>query len=411
MAKTKLINVGDVAANTLGGIICSVVVLFMTWLISWAWPSIPRITLDYAQRILLSPWTLTAIVTLLVFSISYLIIARYRRHTYTHGKEMYLRTIKEYEEAAGLDVLGIIPAVRNVEGLFALEQLRRVRNLVQLHFDASQGKSLLITGLHPGDGATTICFHLATIFAATGKSVLVLDLNLRRPRLHAHFMLPNARGFINYVLQDDVSISELIYTHFRWPNLKIVTSGSLPRYTPEDEEDMNFRDDSVLPGLLGQLELTDIGFDASGILYSDAVRKLLYVLHEHFDLILIDSPPTLDFPDAEVISWMVDAEIFVVSHDPKNVENLDPYFFSAKRSAGRQLGLIVNRYQGKVLQLAYGYNPAREKYDVRARRSRQGQPEGGEAPAAASVAASTTQKSPPASAAEVTDAKKVTGSG
>lgn len=395
MAKTKLINVGDVAANTLGGIICSVVVLFMTWLISRVWPSVPRVTLDYAQRILLSPWTITAIATLLVFSVSYLIIARYRRHTYKYAKDMYLRTIKDYEEAAGLEVLGIIPAVRNVEGLFALEQLRRVRNLVQLHFGDGRGKSLLITGLHPGDGATTICFHLATIFAATGKQVVLLDLNLRRPRLHTHFMLPNVRGFTNYALQDDVLISGLIQTHSRWPNLNIITSGPLPGDMLGDEEDINFSNDSFLPASLDQVELTDLGFDASGILSSDAVRRLLYVLHEHFDLILIDSPPTLDFPDAEVISWMVDAEIFVVSHDPKSVERLDPYFFSAKRSAGRQLGIIVNKYQGKVLQLAYSHNPARERYDGRAQRSKLVQREGGEAPHAEPAAASTTQKLSP----------------
>lgn len=352
MPKTKLLDLGDVAANTLGGIICSVVVLFMTWLISWVWPSVPRITLGYIQHILLNAWFLVVVVTLVVFSISYLIIARYRRHTYKYAKEMYLRTIKDYEQSSRLEVLGVIPVLGNVEELFALEQLRRIRNLVQLHF-TNGGKSLLLTSLHPGDGATSICYYLATIFAARGTNVLVLDLNLRRPSLHKLFMLPNVRGVINYALQDDACIDQLINSHPLMPTLKIMTSGPVPGVSSGYEEDGVSNDKPLIDYTFGGEEMRGLPLDASGILYSAAVRRLLFVLQERFDLILIDSPPILDFPDAEVISWMVDAEIFVISHDPKSVESLDPYFFSAKRSAGLQLGMIINKYQGKVLELNY----------------------------------------------------------
>src|ERR1700755_898039 len=242
-------------------------------------------------------------------------------HTYKYSKEMYLKTIKDYEEVSHLPVIAVIPMPGYSKGLFMRDQFLRIRNLVRLmnHTD----KCFLITSLHPGDGATTICYNLAKMFAAIGSEVIVLDLNLRRPRLHLHFGVPNTLGIINY-LSGQFSLSHIIQTDDYMPNLKFVPSGSLADDSSEDEEDKGPSDNPILNTFAAHLayEKMDLGFDPSKLLGSDDMRKLLYVLVENFDLVLIDSPPILDFPDAEVISSMVDAEIFVTSHNPKSVGSL-----------------------------------------------------------------------------------------
>src|SRR5688500_1897046 len=79
----------------------------------------------------------------------------------------------------------------------------------------------------PSEGKTTTVVNIATMLAQTGADVLVLDCDLRRPRVLAHFGLPNARGVTNY-LSGDASVSDLVQTYGPLPNLKVITSGPIP---------------------------------------------------------------------------------------------------------------------------------------------------------------------------------------
>ena len=118
------------------------------------------------------------------------------------------------------------------------------------------------------------------MLAQTGADVLILDCDLRRPRVHAHFGMPNSRGVANY-LSGDRQVSELVQTYDKLPNLKVLTSGPVPP-------------------------------NAAELLGSDEMRKLLYVLSENFTHIVIDSPPAISFTDASILSTMVDGVMLVV---------------------------------------------------------------------------------------------------
>jgi capsular exopolysaccharide synthesis family protein len=109
---------------------------------------------------------------------------------------------------------------------------------------------------------------------------LIIDCDLRRPRLHAHFEVPNSAGLTN-LLAGDADIDSHIQSFERQPNLKILTSGPVP---PNPAE------------LLG----------------SDEMRKLLGVLSTRFAHIIVDSPPTISFTDASILSTMVDGVVLVV---------------------------------------------------------------------------------------------------
>jgi len=118
------------------------------------------------------------------------------------------------------------------------------------------------------------------MLAQTGAEVLIIDCDLRRPRLHAHFEVPNSVGLTNW-LSGDKNVDALIQSYDRLANLKLLTSGPVP---PNPAE------------LLG----------------SDEMRKLLALLSERFAHIIIDSPPAISFTDASILSTMVDGVVLIV---------------------------------------------------------------------------------------------------
>jgi succinoglycan biosynthesis transport protein ExoP len=120
------------------------------------------------------------------------------------------------------------------------------------------------------------------MLAQTGAEVVIIDCDLRRPRLHAHFGISNARGVTNY-LSGESNIDDLLQSYDKLPNLKLLPSGPVP---PNPAE------------LLG----------------SDEMRKLLAHLGERgrFAHIVIDSPPAISFTDASILSTLVDGVMLVV---------------------------------------------------------------------------------------------------
>jgi len=160
------------------------------------------------------------------------------------------------------------------------EAYRHLRTSLLLSSAGQPPKTVLVTSSQPSEGKTTTVVNLATMLAQTGAEVLVLDCDLRRPRVHAHFGIANTKGVTNY-LSGESNVSSLIQSYDKLPNLKILPSGPVPP-------------------------------NAAELLGSDEMRKLLYVLSEHFTHIVIDSPPAISFTDASILSTMVDGVMLVV---------------------------------------------------------------------------------------------------
>lgn len=215
-----------------------------------------------------------------------------------------LKSVEDVDRHLHLPTLALIPAPREARRLLArgapepehgthtalaliqdvrspvAEAYRHLRTSLLLSSAGQPPKTVLVTSSQPSEGKTTTVVNIATMLAQTGADVLVLDCDLRRPRVHAHFGLPNARGVTNY-LSGDANVSDLIQTYGPLPNLKVVTSGPVPP-------------------------------NAAELLGSDEMRKLLYVLAESFTHIIIDSPPAISFTDASILSTMVDGVMLVV---------------------------------------------------------------------------------------------------
>jgi polysaccharide biosynthesis transport protein len=160
------------------------------------------------------------------------------------------------------------------------ESYRHLRTSLLLSSAGTPPKTILVTSSQPSEGKTTTAINTAFMLAQTGADVLIIDCDLRRPRLHSHFNVSNTRGLTN-CLSGESDVEDLLQTYDKLPKLKLLTSGPIP---PNPAE------------LLG----------------SEEMRKLLVSLSEKFTHIIVDSPPTISFTDSSILSTFVDGVILVV---------------------------------------------------------------------------------------------------
>ena len=171
----------------------------------------------------------------------------------------------------------------NAETRSALaEAYRHLRTSVLLSTPGHAPKSLLVTSSVPSEGKTTTAVNTALSLAQTGANVLVVDADMRRPRLHSIFGVSNGRGLSN-ILSNDLSEAEvlsMIHLH-EGTGLNVLTSGAIP---PNPAE------------LIG----------------SEQMRTLIKTLEGTFTHIIIDTPPVGSFTDGVLASTLVDGVLLVV---------------------------------------------------------------------------------------------------
>jgi succinoglycan biosynthesis transport protein ExoP len=230
------------------------------------------------------------------------------------AREMFDRSIKspsDIEQELGLTFLGLLPRVGRAMASgygnrYGAARRRRPREGDQprieliVHEDpqsaiseASRGlrtnvsfmspdkpyKSLLVTSASPSEGKTTVACCLAVAMAQAGHKVLLVDCDLRRPRLHRVFQLTNERGVTSTLV--DRSGLKAAVTPTEVPGLSLLASGPS---CPNPAESLQ----------------------------SNAFQSLLEELGGDFDRIVIDSPPIGPVTDAVILSTRVDASIMVI---------------------------------------------------------------------------------------------------
>ena len=162
------------------------------------------------------------------------------------------------------------------------ESYRQLRTLVLLSSAGGAPKTLLVTSSQPGEGKTTTVVNTAMILAQTGAKVIIVDGDMRRPRLHSIFDVDNDRG-LSGILASKMSEAEMLncVQQHEESSLYLLPSGRLP---PNPAE------------LLG----------------SDQIRSLMSVLENTFTHIVIDSPPVASFTDGVLLSSVADGVLLVV---------------------------------------------------------------------------------------------------
>jgi capsular exopolysaccharide synthesis family protein len=162
------------------------------------------------------------------------------------------------------------------------EAYRQLRTSVLLSSAGGAPRTLLITSSQPGEGKTTTVVNTAMILAQTGAKVIMVDGDMRRPRLHSIFELENTRGLSGILASklDEKEVLDLVQ-HHEQSGLHVLTAGRIP---PNPAE------------LLGSIQ----------------ARSLMSVLQENFTYVVIDSPPVVSFTDGVLLSAVADGVLLVV---------------------------------------------------------------------------------------------------
>lgn len=203
------------------------------------------------------------------------------------------RSTEDLEAETGISVLGIVPQVSNLLGRSsvakmivekptssAAESIRNLQTSIRLSDVDNPPKIVSISSSTPSEGKSTVALWLAQLTAMSGKRVLLIDCDLRRPSVHRSLKLSNDLVTLVDVLANTAKMEEAIQ--------KIPETG------------------------LYVIVAEDAGANAMDLLSSKHMSSLLKAVREHFDLIVLDAPPILAVADARVIGRLADKVVYVV---------------------------------------------------------------------------------------------------
>ena len=246
----------------------------------------------------------------------------------------------EVKEHLGLPFLGMVPALfdkdlktplisNGVPGNF-LESIRAVRTNM-LFSSADEGcRSVVITSTGPGEGKTLVATNLAVALAQTGQLVLLIDADMRKPRVHTVFDKTQAPGLSNFLV-GDAKASEAIRTT-RVPGLWLIPAGP---YSPNPAE------------LLGSKRFQDFMSSSS----------------TQFDWVIIDTPPVMAVTDSSVLAHMATGVLFVVGAEMTSRYVAQRALEQLDHAHARFLGAVLNRVDLKHNAYYYSQYYRREYND------------------------------------------------
>lgn len=241
---------------------------------------------------------------------------------------------EEVEAKFGTSVLGIIPLheepgssidnmVLNEPTSTLAENYKAIRTSLLLSSAERPPRRILITSTGPGEGKSTTAANLAVAIAQSEYRVLLIDADLRRPRIHKVFGLTNTKGLSTFLAgASDVDIIR----EGPLPNLSIITSGPVP---PNPSELLG---SARMNDLL--TELSDLSKDAAGNIFSKIEKK--------FDIIIIDSPPVLTVTDSLILSKITDGTILVTNANKTTYEDLGKGLKSLAGMSAYIIGVVMN---------------------------------------------------------------------
>ena len=195
------------------------------------------------------------------------------------------------------------------------EAFRTLRTNIQFSSLDKECKSIVITSSGSGEGKSTVMSNLAITMADSGKRVILVDCDLRKPSIHKKIGVTNALGLTNILAQGMKKEECMINTAV--DNLFIITSGPIP---PNPAE------------LIGTKKMRDFIEELKG----------------EFDLVLIDAPPVLAVTDAQILSTIVDGVIFVASYGEAQKNAVVDAKQLIDKVGGKVLGIVFNKVPGAI---------------------------------------------------------------
>jgi polysaccharide biosynthesis transport protein len=225
-----------------------------------------------------------------------------------------VKSLEDVERYLQVPVLAVIPkdvgVLHKQNGMSPdAEAYRILRTNIEFNRKNPEDNAITVVSGGAGEGKSTTLVNLAYICAQGGYTTLMIDADLRRPRLHTFFDINNSVGLTNY-LTTELMLEDVILQ------------------TPVDN--LYFMPSGILPA------------DAAGILNSRRMSELIQDVKQRFDLVLVDSPPILGVSDASVLASEVDLTMIVVQHRklPRNM--LMRVKQAVENVGGTVIGVVLN---------------------------------------------------------------------
>ena len=261
-----------------------------------------------------------------------------------------IKSVEDVEVAAKVPLLGMIPGLEEISAnsenlqdrdLYvyrnptsrAAECARSIRTNILFSGADKRLNTITVSSPNPREGKTTSVMYLGTTMAQSGQRVLLIDTDLRRPRLHKSVGIPRGRGVTNLILGDATFEDTIKTTEI--PNLSVLPCGPTP---PNPAE----------------------------LLLTDRFKEILSELGERYDWVILDSPPLNAVTDAVVLSRLSDGVILVVQAGKTIRDDLVRVRRQLADVDANVLGVILNdldlsdRKHG-YYYYAYGYGEGSEE--------------------------------------------------
>lgn len=251
--------------------------------------------------------------------------------SFVYFRDFLDRRVKSPEdiEKLNINILGWIPKIPGLKGkkpkssefiaaresnTINSEAFKTLRTRIQFSRIHKTTQSILITSSAPGEGKTMTSANLAASFAQANKKTVIIDCDLRKPRIHSFFNVREYPGLTNYFF-GRAKFDEII-RRSEVENLDYITAGVIP---PNPSE----------------------------IIGSPEMKEFVEKLKETYDKIILDAPPIMSVSDAEVLSRIVDAAILVVSAESTEIDWVIDSTDLLKHEHDSFIGVILNKFNYK----------------------------------------------------------------
>jgi len=252
-----------------------------------------------------------------------------------------VRTVDDIEKDIGETLLGVVPEIEEDDevgsdnkdlishldgGSTVSEAYRAIRTSLSFSSRANDTKSIVISSAVPGEGKTITAVNLATVLGQVGERVLLVDADMRKPRLHRSLHLPNSRGLSTFLVEQSELNDIILPTCV--PNVDVVVSGPTP---PNPSELIN----------------------------SDRMTDFLAQCKQRYDRVIIDTPPVMAVTDSRLTAAKADGLIHVIragKTEKRYVKQAKKHFETV---GARVIGAVLNnvKEEGGGYAQYYYYRP------------------------------------------------------
>jgi capsular exopolysaccharide synthesis family protein len=242
-----------------------------------------------------------------------------------------VRSPEEVEQRFGIPLLGHTPRLAGGELPTELlldptsqvsEAYQTVRTSVELSTEAGAPKTMLVTSSRPGEGKSTTALAMARDAALSGRTVLLIDADMRRPALHDMLNFPRDPGLSTFLTQQITA--ESIMHQTETAGLSFMPAGPKP---PSPAE----------------------------LVSGGGMRALLNYLGDHFDQIIIDGPPVLGLADAPRLASVVDGTMIVIEANRSHRGAIDSALKRLTAARAHIIGAVLVKFDPKKADFGSAY--------------------------------------------------------